>query len=549
MSSDEVDAVAAAVARFPGATAEQLCAHLRSGGMVSITTADVLRVLRGNERRFANDRSGPPRWRPARASEEGPAPDEPTRTPPPPYSSPVPPSSPVPAGVGDGPHADARARRDRGPMLYAWQVEALEAWRRQGGRGVVEAVTGTGKTMVGVAASRDELVSGGQVCVVVPTRELLAQWHGQLVRLLPASASVGRLGDGHRDSLGRHDALVAVVNSARAGDLRPRRPGGLLVADECHRYGTAGNRLALEDRFVRRLGLSATYARADDGHLAWLDPYFGPTCYQMGYRRAIADGVTARVIVALLGVRFSPDEMSEYDELTHLMRTGRARLIGRGSVPAEPVGAFLEAVARLARRGHDDEDAAVARGYLRAMQDRRRLLAETPAKSDLLRSLVPALVGADRTIVFTQSIAAAERAASVLRDEGVRCDALHSGLAVDRRRETLSRFARGALDAVAAPQVLDEGVDVPEADLAIVLASSRSRRQMIQRMGRVLRRKPDARRARFAVVYVEGTVEDLAWGAHETFLEEVTGVADSVETFADARSAQQACDFLCRTHG
>ena len=57
--------------------------------------------------------------------------------------------------------------------------------------------------------------------------------------------SVGRLGGGHRDDLGHHDIVVAVVNSARDADLRPRRPGGLLVADECHRYGTDANRVAL----------------------------------------------------------------------------------------------------------------------------------------------------------------------------------------------------------------------------------------------------------------------------------------------------------------
>ena len=167
--------------------------------------------------------------------------------------------------------------------MYEWQLEALAAWRRQGGRGVVEAVTGTGKTMVGVAAAIAELGCGGQVLVLVPTRELAEQWIRVLARHVPASAHTGRLGDGHRDDLGHHDIVVAVVNSARDADMRPRRPGGLLVADECHRYGSDANRVALGAPFPRRLGLSATYAHADDAHLAWLDPYFGGTCYRIGY--------------------------------------------------------------------------------------------------------------------------------------------------------------------------------------------------------------------------------------------------------------------------
>jgi superfamily II DNA or RNA helicase len=77
--------------------------------------------------------------------------------------------------------------------------------------------------------------------------------------------------------------------------------------------------------------------------------------------------------------------------------------------------------------------------------------------------------------------------------------------------------------------VLDEGVDVPAADLAVVLAASRSRRQMVQRMGRVLRRKDDGRPARLVIVHAVGTVEDPATGAHEGFLDEVLPVALSVE--------------------
>jgi superfamily II DNA or RNA helicase len=109
----------------------------------------------------------------------------------------------------------------------------------------------------------------------------------------------------------------------------------------------------------------------------------------------------------------------------------------------------------------------------------------------------------------------------------------------------LRRFAEGDLQVISAPRVLDEGVDVPEADLAVIIGASRSRRQMIQRMGRVLRRKPDHRRARFAVLYVESTIEDPAQGAQETFLEEITEVADEVRPFGSASGTfDAAVEFL-----
>lgn len=515
-----VDEVAAALEAVPGRTAGQVRDALRSAGRVSLTTRDVDRILATSPRRFGHDGAQPPRWwlidgRPPRPVDHG-VPVQARQV-----------ASPAP------------------PALHAWQVDALRAWRRRGRSGVVEAVTGSGKTMVGVAAALEEVAGRGQVCVVVPTTELLRQWAGVLEAMLPRGVGLGLLGDGNGAGLGRVDVLVAVVNSARAADLRPRRPGGLLVADECHRYGSEGNRLALEARFPARLGLSATYDRADDGRLTWLDPYFGGTCFRLGYERAIADDVIARVRLALVAVRFGPGQRAEYDELCAVTTAARARLVARHLAPAEPVGAFLEAVARLARSGGPDDDAAmVARRYLWAMQERRRLLAETPAKEAALSRLAPAVRAAERAIVFTQSITGAERAAGVLRSGGVTAAAVHSALDRSARRAVLARYEAGDLRVVTAPQVLDEGVDVPAADLGIILATSRSRRQMIQRMGRVLRRKADGRPARFVVVFVEDTSEDPAHGAHGAFLEEVTGVADTVVPFPVGATSDDYSAFL-----
>lgn len=517
-----IDEVAGVLEGAPGRTVGEVRDALRSAGRVSLTTGDVSRILTTFPRRFQRDGSQPARWWPA--GHPGPVP------------VPVGPNSLQPAG----PLGSTGL-----PPLHAWQVDALEAWRGRGRRGVVEAVTGSGKTMVGVAAVLDEVARRGQACVVVPTTELLRQWAGVLAPLLPQGVSLGLLGDGNGAGLGAADVLVAVVNSARAADLRPRRPGGLLVADECHRYGSEGNRLALEARFAARLGLSATYARSDDAHLTWLDPYFGGTCFRLGYARAIADDVIARVRVALVAVPFTAEERADYEDLSRVMSATRARLVASDLVPADPIGLFLEAVARLARSGASDDRAAMlARRYLGAMQDRRRLLAETPAKAAALVRLAPAVRAAERAIVFTQSIAGAEGAATVLRSCGVTAESVHSALARDARRSVLARYGSGDLHAVTAPQVLDEGVDVPAADLGIILAASRSRRQMVQRMGRVLRRKPDGRPARFAVVFVEATTEDPALGAHGAFLDEVTAVADTVVKFPSAAGADEVSSFL-----
>lgn len=527
------DDLATALAAAPGSTAAELIARLPAGA--ESCEREVSFALFAGHDRFRCDRASPPRWQLV-----GPGTGAGTHL------------EPACGSVGPpraGLAGDRDRERGRGPAavggpnplppgpsqlsLYAWQVEALMAWRRQGSRGVVEAVTGTGKTMVGMAAALAELAWRGQVLVLVPTVELAHQWARELDRCLALAGyhetRVGQLGDGSKDSLATHDVLVAVVNSARSVDVRPIRAGGLLVADECHRYGSAINHLALDPRFLRRLGLSATYAREDDGNLDWLDPYFGGTCFRLGYRRAVDEGVTARFSATFVGVEISGEERACYDELSRQMRCLRARLVDGYGVPEEPFEAFMRAIGRLADGDGGDAGGAgsgLARAYRQAMLERRRLLADTPAKQTALAALAPAIVASDRTIVFTQSIAGAERAHGTLVTSGLRAGLVHSRLASSSRRDVLEHFARGRLDVICAPRVLDEGVDVPAADLAVIVGASRSRRQMVQRMGRVLRRKASGRRARLAVVFAEETVEDPRWGAHEAFLGEVTGVAD-----------------------
>lgn len=524
-----VDALALVVGHRPGATVSELSRALRSAGH-DANERIVHRLLYAAHGRFRCDDSDPARWWPADVD---------------PVDYPVDRHrDAAPIAATDEP-GDGWASL---PLsLYAWQAEALAAWVQRGRRGVVEAVTGTGKTMVGVAAVLDRLGTRGQALVLVPTKELQRQWTGVLRELLPRGTLVGELGDGGTGSLTTHDVLVAIVNTLRSADARPIRPHGLLVADECHRYASALNRLALDPRFDRRLGLSATYARDDDGHLTWLDPYFGGSCYQLGYRRAIGDGVAARVAVALVGVRFEPWERADYEELTEVMRVAAVRLTERYGVPREPYSAFMREVNALADGARDQAPASLARRYRSAVTQRRRLLAEATGKADTLQTLAPAIRAADRTIVFTQSIAASEEVARRLAGRGIQAGVIHSGLPAKLRRDVLHRFASGAIPAVSAPRVLDEGVDVPAADLAVIVGASRSRRQMVQRMGRVLRRKSDGRLARLAVLFVEGTVEDPAAGAHEGFLGEVTQVADAVRRFPADMPAADVVRFLSAT--
>ena len=137
----------------------------------------------------------------------------------------------------------------------------------------------------------------------------------------------------------------------------------------------------------------------------------------------------------------------------------------------------------------------VARAYRQAMLERRRLLADTPAKDCRARA-----VGAGRAA--TRTAPSCSPRASPPPSGLARCWAaaasgpavMHSRLAPGRRGERAAALRRRrARTCSSAPRVLDEGVDVPAADLAVIVGASRSRRQMIQRMGRSP--APQARRS------------------------------------------------------
>ena len=123
--------------------------------------------------------------------------------------------------------------------LYRWQLDALISWLRCGRRGVIEAVTGSGKTDVAIAAASDALRRGRFVLVVVPSRVLMEQWHGRLTAALP-DARIGRLGDSGKDRQTSCDVLVPPATRLPRTNGAPRGDGGLLIADS----GRAGRRFA-----------------------------------------------------------------------------------------------------------------------------------------------------------------------------------------------------------------------------------------------------------------------------------------------------------------
>jgi superfamily II DNA or RNA helicase len=198
--------------------------------------------------------------------------------------------------------------------------------------------------------------------------------------------------------------LISTVNSATYEAPGWPNSGGLLIADECHRYGASTFATALLDAYDHRLGLTATFERSDEGLNDFLIPYFGGVCCTYGYERAVAERITAQWKVALVGVPFSVSEREKYDEADAVARSSRQILVGSCGVASEPFGEFMLQVAELAKSELSGLCVGAARAYLKAFTERREVLANARAKLKALEILCQPIAAANRTLVFTQTI-------------------------------------------------------------------------------------------------------------------------------------------------
>jgi len=249
---------------------------------------------------------------------------------------------------------------------------------------------------------------------------------------------------------------------------------GLLIADEVHHYGAPSYAQALEDGFDERLGLTATYERTDKGVAKYLDPYFasgapvrtpagGAVVARCDYERGLADGILARFRVGLLGVGFRGGERERYEELDSAAGHARSQLINKYGCPSEPFGEFMRYVQALSEGGNEDGRATwCARRYLSAFTKRRALLADCTRKLEALRLLAPVFSRTERALVFTETVDSAEQAAAIISTASIPAHAYTSEHDPHERSSMLADFKGGKIRGLAAPHVLDEGVDVPE---------------------------------------------------------------------------------------
>jgi superfamily II DNA or RNA helicase len=364
------------------------------------------------------------------------------------------------------------ALAQRAPRPY--QAEALRAWEQARSRGVVVLPTGAGKSQLGVMAIDKKRRS---TLVVAPTLDLVRQWYDLLRATF--GVPVGIVGGGEH----RVEALtVTTYDSAYIHMEHLGARFGLVIFDECHHLPSETYALAARQCIAPfRLGLTATPERAD-GKESALDTLIGPILY----RREIVEmsgQYLAEYETERIAVELAPEERAEYEsERAVYLSFVRAQGIRMG----DPSG-FREFLMR-ASRGEQ------GRRALKAYRRQRELAFAAPAKLAYVGHLLHQH-RRDRSILFTQDNATAYRISELLL-----VPAITHQTKVSERSEILARLNDGSYSAVVTSKVLNEGVDVPSANVAIVVSGSGSVREHVQRLGRILRKQGDKRATLYELV-------------------------------------------------
>lgn len=384
--------------------------------------------------------------------------------------------------------------------LYSFQEEALEAWLKAGSRGAIVMPTGAGKTYVALAAiSRLKIPT----LICVTTVELAKQWVRRAQECLGIRAGILAGGEKRIEPI-----TVATYASAVKALPAIYDKFGFAVFDEGHHLpAETFKEIALHLKAKYMMVLSATPERADRNE-ALIYAVSGKPVYKTSYYELVVRGLLAPLQLKTIPVELSNEEAMEYASINESEDPGHtAQLI--------------------------------------------KVAAQARAKLDALREIISSEKG--KIIVFCQFVDQAYEAYKFIKEIEPRVALITGATPKGERFRAFENFRKGAVRVLVATTVLDEGVDVPDADVAVILSGTGQIRQMVQRIGRVLRWTP-GKVAKVYEIIAAGTVEEAlsksrslyklidrreVEAALEVALAAYRGMAEMIERYSSADQTER----------
>lgn len=361
--------------------------------------------------------------------------------------------------------------------LRDYQKQSLDTWILNSKRGVIVLPTGSGKTVIGINAIS---LLNTPTIVVVPTLDLLDQWRSKLKKEF--KVDVGMLGGGEQEikalTVSTYDS--AYIHAARLGNKF-----GLIIFDEVHHLPAEGYK-HIAEMFASpfRMGLTATYEREDGLH-SELNRLVGGKVFETKVKELAGEHLSP-FRLQKIAVELTEEEQKEYEHNQGIF----ADYLRRCNITIRTPLDFQKIVIR---SGRDPN----ARKALLARNKARDIALNSVSKIEKFREILKKHTDS-RLFIFTEHNKLVHKISKEFLIPAITYRTVGK-----ERSEILDRFRSGIYRAVVTSRVLDEGIDVPEADVGVILSGTGSGRAFIQRLGRILRKKEGKEAVLYEIVSAE----------------------------------------------
>ena len=361
--------------------------------------------------------------------------------------------------------------------LREWQENAFPLWWAKK-RGIIKVVTGGGKTVFAIHCLRKYLEEepDKSILIVVPSIALLDQWY-EGISLNFKSKDIALNGGGEQIT-DLSKVCITTIDSLKNIISKVDQDNTLLIVDECHKIGTEKRGEMLTGNWHATLGLSATPERDyDDNFYIIIKKILGDIIFDYDYIDAREDEVIVNFKLLYAYAEMTEAENDKYKDFTKKIQR-RAATIGGNNMNDYPLKMLIFNRARMVKNSKNRIPFGVE-----LLQKHKR----------------------DSWIVFTENKKQAKEFNKIINKKGYKSAIYNTDLDNAEREENLNNFKSGNLNVLVSCTALDEGFDMPEADGAMILSASSSKRQRIQRMGRVLRITANKENALIVTVYSSNT--------------------------------------------
>lgn len=366
--------------------------------------------------------------------------------------------------------------------LREWQARAKKFYFENDNTAIFEVSTGAGKTFIAIDIIQELLYTKPdlKVLIVVPKNVILETgWYKELTDYGIPIQKIGVYYGAIKEV-----AQFTLTNIQSIKNL-PMEVFDMILLDECHNVATDNLMQIIDHPFKYKLGLTATLKRLDNRHVHLLK-YFNYNVFEYKPQQAIEDGVLNPFIFYNISVGLDEQTKDKYNELSFELNSiyhqyGSYERIMRTALP-------------------------IKNKLLSVMNQRKQLINNYPLKFDVVFDIIKKHKD-NKIIVFNQFNQQTSKLYWYLLETDIECRIVHSGISRDKREQAIIDFRNNKYNILLASKVLDEGVNLPKLDMAIIMAGDSTEKQTVQRVGRVLRKKKD-KISTLIQIYCRGTFEE-----------------------------------------